>query len=298
MTPMKILSMLSSKFSLGWEFQFSVSISGTPIVSRIPILFLIPKILVGFFCWNSNVWRVKKLEFRFAIFGILVICLRRNSLRLIVADLYWLQSMYNDLILMVHKLVAPLQHQTADQHHVISWHRQWESCHCPAILNRWCNQWHWCASGKNQGRSWARNCHHFLAPRSQCATTTWSWPSCREVEYDRHLLNLSRGMWIYSYWDGDDAKDGNTCSLWWFSIDESEIQDMAASKKMLIDTETPLANSNCPPPVNCNGREINMSARFVPHLPFDWVFSSALYWLCDWTPQTYVCNAQYCSPSL
>ena len=32
--------------------------------------------------------------------------------------------MYNDLILIVHKLVAPLQHQTADQHHIISWHFQ------------------------------------------------------------------------------------------------------------------------------------------------------------------------------
>jgi hypothetical protein len=41
--------------------------------------------------------------------------------------------MYNDLTLIVHKLVAPLQHQTADQHHVISWHRQYDSCHWPAI---------------------------------------------------------------------------------------------------------------------------------------------------------------------
>jgi hypothetical protein len=30
--------------------------------------------------------------------------------------------------------------------------------------------------------------------------------------------------------------------------------------KMLIDKETPLTNSNCPPPVNCNGQEIIMSA--------------------------------------
>ncbi len=30
--------------------------------------------------------------------------------------------------------------------------------------------------------------------------------------------------------------------------------------KMLIDTETPLTNSNCPPPVDCNGQEINMYA--------------------------------------
>ncbi len=30
--------------------------------------------------------------------------------------------------------------------------------------------------------------------------------------------------------------------------------------KMLIDMETPLTNSNLPPPVNCNGQEIDMSA--------------------------------------
>ncbi len=37
--------------------------------------------------------------------------------------------------------------------------------------------------------------------------------------------------------------------------------------KMLIDTETPLTNSNCPPPVDCNGQEINMSAFSIqqPH---------------------------------
>ncbi len=34
---------------LGWEVQFSVPISGTPIASGILILYLIPKILVGFF---------------------------------------------------------------------------------------------------------------------------------------------------------------------------------------------------------------------------------------------------------
>ncbi len=34
---------------LSWEFQFFVPISGTPIISRIPIPFLIPEILVGTF---------------------------------------------------------------------------------------------------------------------------------------------------------------------------------------------------------------------------------------------------------
>ncbi len=66
------------------------------------------------FFWKLDVWKVRNLEFIFAKFGIRVICLRRNLLRLIVANLYWLQSMYNDLILIVHKLAAPLQHQTAD----------------------------------------------------------------------------------------------------------------------------------------------------------------------------------------
>ncbi len=44
---------------LGWEFQFSVPISGTPIGSGIPIPFSIPKIPVGFFFSNSAVekWR-------------------------------------------------------------------------------------------------------------------------------------------------------------------------------------------------------------------------------------------------
>jgi hypothetical protein len=30
--------------------------------------------------------------------------------------------------------------------------------------------------------------------------------------------------------------------------------------KILIDTETPLTNSSCPPSVDCNGQEIDMSA--------------------------------------
>jgi hypothetical protein len=49
---------------LGWEFQFLVPISGTPIIGGIPIPFTIPKIPVGFFFeipisgepenWNSD----------------------------------------------------------------------------------------------------------------------------------------------------------------------------------------------------------------------------------------------------
>jgi hypothetical protein len=48
--------------------------------------------------------------------------------------------------------------------------------------------------------------------------------------------------------------------------------------KMLIDMETILTNSNRPPPVDCNGQEIDMSAfpirqphpdDLAPCLPFD-----------------------------
>jgi hypothetical protein len=73
---------------LGWEFQFLVPISGTPIETGILIPFLILDIPVRFFCSNCNVWKVRKLEFQFAKFGIPVICLHRNSLRLIVTNLY------------------------------------------------------------------------------------------------------------------------------------------------------------------------------------------------------------------
>ncbi len=192
------------------------------------------------------------------------------------------------------------------QHHIISWNCQCQSCHWPAIFDRWCNQCHWCASGKKQVRSWARNCHHFSAPRNQCATTTWSWPSCRGVEYNRHLPYLPRGMRIYSYWDGDDAKDGNTCSLWWFSIDKSEIQDVAAPKDVDQQKDsTDQLNLSSPCRLQWSGNRhvcfsntMTSSRRFAPHLPFDWAFSSTSYQSCDWSPRTYVCNAQYRSPSL
>ncbi len=86
------------------------------------------------------------------------------------------------------------------------------------------------------------------------------------MEYDRHLLHLPREMQIYSHWDGDDAKDGNTCSLWWFSIDKSEIQDVAAPKD--VDRHGDSTDQfELSPPVNCNGQEINVSAfpRRWPH---------------------------------
>ncbi len=135
--------------------------------------------------------------------------------------------------------------------------------------------------------------------------TTWSWPSCREVGYNRHLLHLPRGMWIYSYWDGHDANDGNTCFLWWFSIEESEIQDVAAFKDVDWHGDT-TDEFKLSPPCHwlqwsgnqhvCFSNMTTSSRRFAPYLPFDWAFCSASYWSCDWSPWTYVCNAQYCSP--
>jgi hypothetical protein len=60
-----------ANFILGWEFQFLVPISGTPIGGGILIPFTIPKISVGFFFeipssgepenWNSD---LRFLEFR------------------------------------------------------------------------------------------------------------------------------------------------------------------------------------------------------------------------------------------
>jgi hypothetical protein len=78
-----VASASASAFALGCEFQFLVPISGTPILSGIPIPFLIPKIRVGNFYSNpaveksrnrdsdSKIWNSKKkrLEFNTPIFA-------------------------------------------------------------------------------------------------------------------------------------------------------------------------------------------------------------------------------------
>jgi hypothetical protein len=56
------LNLLFAK--LGWEFQFWVPISGTPIGSGIPIPFSIPKIPVGIF-FEFRCLKIEKSEFRF-----------------------------------------------------------------------------------------------------------------------------------------------------------------------------------------------------------------------------------------
>jgi hypothetical protein len=78
---------MQERDTLGWESRFLVPISGTPIISGILILYSIPKILVGFFlkfrCLESQ-----KIGIPILIFGIPVISLHRNSVRLIIANLY------------------------------------------------------------------------------------------------------------------------------------------------------------------------------------------------------------------
>ncbi len=205
---------------------------------------------------------------------------------------------------MVHKQSTPSQHQAAelDQNHIISWHHPRESCCWPALLVRWCNRSHWCASGKKQGRSWARNCHIFSALPNKCTTTSWSWPSCREVGYDRHLLNLPRGMWIYSF--QEMQKMGTPIPYSGFPWTNLKFKTWL-HLKMLINTAMPLIISSRPPhQLQWSGNQhvcifntTTSSRRFVRCcLPFDWAFSSAIYWSCDQSPQTSACNAQYCSP--
>ncbi len=67
---------------LGWEFQFLVPISGTPIRSGIPILFLIPKIPVGVFFSNSAVEKSRNWNFDSEIWDSKT-NKRRNSIHLI-----------------------------------------------------------------------------------------------------------------------------------------------------------------------------------------------------------------------
>ncbi len=146
----------------------------------------------------------------------------------------------------------------------------------------------------------------FLSSMLSMCNDYMSRPSCREVEYDRHFFHLPRGMQIYSYWDGNDAKDGNTCFLWWFSSDKSKIIDVAAPKDVDQHGDSTDQFKLSPPcwlqwSGNwhvCFSNMTTSSRWFVPRLPFGWAFSSASYWLCDWSARTYVCNTQYCSPSL
>ncbi len=60
----RIVGPAIARARLGWEFRFLLPISGTPIGSGIPIPFLIPEILVGFFL-EFCCWKIDKLEFRF-----------------------------------------------------------------------------------------------------------------------------------------------------------------------------------------------------------------------------------------
>jgi hypothetical protein len=81
-TDMIILAFFFLLWPLGWEFQFLVPISGTPIGSRIPILFLIPKILVRNFFLNFTVEKSRNLNSDSKIWNSKK--KRRNSIHLIL----------------------------------------------------------------------------------------------------------------------------------------------------------------------------------------------------------------------
>ncbi len=207
---------------------------------------------------------------------------------------------------MVHKLVAPLQHQTADYHHDISWHHQCESCYWPAILDRWCNQCHWCASGKNKGdleqeiiiisqlhvinAQWLRDLDRLAVRWNTTDIRSICQEECKSILIEMEMMQ----------------KMGTPVPYSGFSIDKSEIQDVAAPKDVDWhgDSTAQFKSSN-PCWLQWSGNQhvcfsntTSSSRRFVPLLPFDWAFSSASYQSCNWSPQTYVCNPQYCSPSL
>ncbi len=73
---------LRALYCLGWEFQFLVPISGTPIGSRILIPFLIPDIPVRIFL-NSAVEKSSNRNSDFEIRNSKIL-LRRNSVHLIL----------------------------------------------------------------------------------------------------------------------------------------------------------------------------------------------------------------------
>jgi hypothetical protein len=169
--------------------------------------------------------------------------------------------MYSDLILMVHRLVALLQHQTADQHHVISWHRQCNSCYI---------------TGRLSLIDGVTNVIDVKVAKNK-----------RDLKQEIVILSQHHVINVQQLHDLDHlAVRWNTTDICYIHQRECEsvlIEMEMMSKmgtpvpyggflltnlqfktwlyaKMLIDTETPLTNSNCSPPVDCNGQGINMSA--------------------------------------
>ncbi len=148
---------------------------------------------------------------------------------------------------MVHKLLAPLQHQTAaDQYHVISWHCQYNSCDWPAILDRRCNQCNWCASGKNKGdleqnivilsQLHVINVQqlHGLDRLAVRWNATDICSICQgECESILIEMEMMQKMGTPVHYGGFPLT--NLKFMTWLHL------------KMLINTETPLTNSNCPP---------------------------------------------------
>ncbi len=78
---------LISSLALGWEFQFLVPISGTPIGGGIPIPFTIPKIPDGFFL-KFRFLESQKIGIPICNFRNSNNFLHRNSIHLFVANLY------------------------------------------------------------------------------------------------------------------------------------------------------------------------------------------------------------------
>jgi hypothetical protein len=72
---------------LGWEFQFLVPISGTPIGGGIPIAFTIPKIPVGFF-FEIPISGEPEIGIPIRNFQNYGNFLHRDSVHLFVANLY------------------------------------------------------------------------------------------------------------------------------------------------------------------------------------------------------------------
>ncbi len=88
--PSNLFLRQKSQLRLGCKFWFLVQISGTPSRRGIPIPFPIPDILAGFFLKFQF---LESQKIRILICKIPVICWRRNSLHLILANLFWFQSM-------------------------------------------------------------------------------------------------------------------------------------------------------------------------------------------------------------
>ncbi len=162
------------------------------------------------------------------------------------------------------------------QHHIISWHHHCKSCCWPALLDRWCNQCHWCASEKDKGDLEQEiviiSQLHIINVQGVCdldrlavrRDTTDICSICQE-KCESILIEMEMMQ-----------KMGTPVPYGGFPLTNLKFK-MWLHLKMLIDTDPPCQLQWSGSQHFCFSNTTTSARRFTPCLPFDWAFYSASY---------------------